>query len=36
MEDPSRYCERLSKAFTNRLYADSLIKLDFYVKAMPK
>lgn len=36
VEDPVRYCERLCKAFISRLYADSLIKFDFYVKSMPK
>lgn len=34
-EDPYNYMDRVRKAFVYRIYADSLIKLGFYVKSMP-
>lgn len=35
LEDPGRYCERVSKAYFSRLYADNLIKFNYYVGKMP-
>lgn len=35
LESPERHCERISKAFVARIYADNLIKLQFYVNNMP-
>ena len=35
LEDPTRYCEKVAKAYFSRLYADNLIKFNFYVSNMP-
>jgi dynein heavy chain len=35
LEDPGRYCERMAKAYFSRLYADNLIKFNYYVAKMP-
>ena len=35
LEDPIRYCDKVAKAYFSRLYADNLIKLNFYVSNMP-
>lgn len=35
IEDPIRYCDKVAKAYFSRLYADNLIKLNFYVSNMP-
>lgn len=35
LEDPGRYCERVAKAYFSRLYADNLIKFNYYVAKMP-
>jgi dynein heavy chain len=35
LEDPSRYCEKFSRAYFCRIYADNLIKFNYYVKSMP-
>jgi hypothetical protein len=34
-DSPAYYCERFSKAFFTRIYADNLIKFRFYVESMP-
>ena len=35
LEDPTRYCEKVARAYYSRLYADNLIKFNFYVTNMP-
>ena len=35
LEDPHRYCDRIAKAYFSRLYADNLIKFNYYVTKMP-
>lgn len=35
LEDPIRYCDRVAKAYFSRLYADNLIKFNYYVAKMP-
>jgi hypothetical protein len=35
LEDPIRYCDKVAKAYFSRLYADNLIKFNFYVTNMP-
>ena len=34
-EDPIRYCEKVAKAYYSRLYADNLVKFNFYISNMP-
>ena len=35
LQDPIRYCDKVAKAYFSRLYADNLIKFNFYVNNMP-
>lgn len=35
LEDPIRYCDKVAKAYFARLYADNLIKFNYYVTNMP-
>lgn len=34
-EDPRKYVERVRNAFEQRIYADSIIRYEFYIDNMP-
>jgi dynein heavy chain len=35
-EDPKKYIERVSNAFKERIYADTIIKYNYYIDNMPR
>ncbi len=35
-EDPRKYVKRVSNAFKERIYADSLVRYNFYIDNMPQ
>jgi len=35
-EDPKKFVERFKSAYQNRIYADALIKYNYYIENMPK
>ena len=35
-EDPKLFIERFKRAYQNRIYADALIKYNYYIENMPK
>lgn len=35
-EDPKKFVERFKRAYQNRIYADALIKYNYYIENMPK